>query len=218
MEPLLHFVINICCKTHRLDDAAFAFETMKKLIDGRPSVVIYNMLINGYVKIGDFEKALDFYQRMLSDKVKPDVFTFNILISGFCRNGRFNLGLHLFGEMREKGCTPNVVTFNTLIKGFFRESKFNQGVKMVYEMIELGCDLSSVTCDIIGKGRFWRRQTLSSICRERVFCPRSLIVLSLWRSFVVKEMQLELWRWWMMNYGEREMFQVQLLALLSFKV
>ena len=45
MEPLFRFVIDAFCRARKLNDAVFAFETMKKLIDGKPSVVIYNVLI-----------------------------------------------------------------------------------------------------------------------------------------------------------------------------
>ncbi|KAJ6912953.1 hypothetical protein NC651_015428 [Populus alba x Populus x berolinensis] len=152
IEPIFQFCINAYCKARKLDDALLAFECMRKLIDGRPSVVVYNILINGCVKCGEHDRAIGVYDRMLKDRVKPDVFTFNILISSYCRNYMFELALELFREMKEKGCSPNVVSFNTLIKGFFRERKFEEGVKMVYEMIDLGCEISSVTFEILVDG------------------------------------------------------------------
>uniref|UniRef100_A0A2N9FJ44 Pentatricopeptide repeat-containing protein n=1 Tax=Fagus sylvatica TaxID=28930 RepID=A0A2N9FJ44_FAGSY len=123
-----------------------------KLIDGRPSVALYNILIHGFVKCGEHCKALQVYDKMIKDRVKPDVYTFNILISSYCRNKRFGLALELFKEMREKGCSPNVVSFNTLIRGFFRERKFDEGIAMAYEMVELGCEFSRVTCEILVDG------------------------------------------------------------------
>ncbi|XP_028795528.1 pentatricopeptide repeat-containing protein At2g36240-like [Neltuma alba] len=151
-ESIFQFSINAFCKARKLDDAVFAFECMRRLIDGKPNVVICNCLIHGFVKCGRHDKALEFYDRMIRDRVKPDVFTFNILISSYCRNSQFGLALDLFKEMREKGCNPNVVTFNTLIKGLFRERKIEEGIEMAYEMIELGCQLSSVTCEILVDG------------------------------------------------------------------
>ncbi|KAF2285188.1 hypothetical protein GH714_038981 [Hevea brasiliensis] len=134
-----HPIPALVLKAGKLDDALLAFETMRKLIDGRPIVAVYNVLIHGYVKCGQHDKVTEIYNRMLKDRVKPDVFTFNILISSYCRNKKFEMALELFREMREKGCSPNVVSFNTLIMGFFRERKFDEGVKMAYEMIDLGC-------------------------------------------------------------------------------
>ncbi|KAK9755303.1 hypothetical protein RND81_01G016600 [Saponaria officinalis] len=128
IEPIFRFAINCFCRVGRLDDALLAFDTMRKLIDGRPNVVLYNVLIHGFVKNGRRDKALSLYDRLVNDRVKPDVFTFNILISGYCKSSMFGSGLALFKEMRVKGCEPNVVTFNTLIRGFFTDRKFEKGL------------------------------------------------------------------------------------------
>ncbi|CAI9261981.1 unnamed protein product [Lactuca saligna] len=151
-EPIFRFAINAYCNVGRFDDALQAFDKMRKLVDGKPSTAIYNIMIHSFVKYWKFEKGLDFYGRMIQDRVNPDVVTFNILINGYFRNSKFGLALEVFKEMRVKGCVPNVVTFNTLIKGFFREKKLKEGIGMAYEMIELGCSLSSVTCEILIDG------------------------------------------------------------------
>ncbi|CAI9097734.1 OLC1v1034210C1 [Oldenlandia corymbosa var. corymbosa] len=151
-EPIFRFAINTYCRVGRFDDALFAFDSMKRLIDGKPNVALYNIIINGFVKYKHFEKALEFYEKMIRDRVKPDVISFNTLISGYCKNSQFELALEMFKEMKNKGCVPNVVSFNTLIKGFFREGKLEQGIGMAHEMIELDCELSSVTCEILFNG------------------------------------------------------------------
>jgi pentatricopeptide repeat protein len=91
---------------------------MKRLIDGKPNVALYNIMIHGFVKFGKLDNAVEFYDRMIRDRVKPDVITFNTLINGYCRSRKFELALQVFKEMKNKGCVPNVVSFNTLIKGF----------------------------------------------------------------------------------------------------
>ncbi|KAI3802182.1 hypothetical protein L1987_30312 [Smallanthus sonchifolius] len=146
-EPIFRFAITSFCNVGRLDDALQVFDKMRKLVDGKPNVAIYNTMIHSFVKYRKFEKGLEFYGRMIKDRVRPDVITFNIFINGYFRNSKFELALEVFKEMRVKGCVPNVVTFNTLIKVFFRERKFKEGIGMAYEMIELRCGLSSTLCD-----------------------------------------------------------------------
>ncbi|KAA8521060.1 hypothetical protein F0562_011787 [Nyssa sinensis] len=121
-EPIFRFAINSYCRVGRFDDALIAFDHMLKMIDGLPNVAMFNMLIHGFVKHGEHEKALGLYNRMIKDRVKPDVFTFNILISSYCRNSQFGLAL---------------------------ERKSEEGIGMAYEMIELGCVFSNVTCEIL---------------------------------------------------------------------
>lgn len=125
---------------------------MKRLIDGKPNVALYNILIHSFVKLGKLDRAVDFYSTMIKNRVNPDAVTFNILISGYCRNNKFGLALEVFKAMKEKGCLPNVVSFNTLIRGFFRDGKTEQAVGMAREMIELGCEFSCVTCEILVDG------------------------------------------------------------------
>ncbi|CAM8994876.1 unnamed protein product [Rhodiola kirilowii] len=153
-EDIFRFSLNAFCRVGRLDDALKVFDKMRKMIDGKPNVAVYNMLIHGFVKRMEHERAVELYHRMLKDRVKPDVYTFNILISSYCRNSLFGLALEVFKEMRSKGCRPNVVSFNTLIKGFFREMKYDDAVQMAYEMIDLRCELSCATCEIL-HWRLW---------------------------------------------------------------
>ncbi|GMJ04924.1 hypothetical protein like AT2G36240 [Hibiscus trionum] len=175
MEPLFFSVIDALCRSRKLDGAVFAFETMKRLIDGMPGVVVYNVLINGYLKSGDFDGALRFYERMEADRVKPDVCTFNTLISGYCRNGEFESGLKLFREMEEKGCRPNVVSFNTLIQGFFRERKVDEAIEMANEMIRSACGFSTATCEILVNGLFKEGRVLEASDLVIDFSSRGLL-------------------------------------------
>ncbi|KAL1219033.1 Pentatricopeptide repeat-containing protein [Cardamine amara subsp. amara] len=156
LEPIFRSAIDAYCRAGKMDYALLAFDTMKRLIDGKPNLGVYNTVVNGYVKAGDLDKALRFYQRMGKERAKPDVFTFNILINGYCRSSKFDMALDLFREMKEKGCEPNVVSFNTLIRGFLSRGEIEEGVKMAYEMIELGCRFSEATCEILVDG----------LCRE----------------------------------------------------
>ncbi|KAL5559162.1 hypothetical protein UlMin_035373 [Ulmus minor] len=96
IEPIFRFAINAYCRAGKLDDAVVAFNSMGKLIDGKPSVVLYNILINGFVKFAQNDQAFELYNQMIRDRVKPDVFTFNILLSSYCRNSQCGLALDLF--------------------------------------------------------------------------------------------------------------------------
>ena len=137
-EPIFRFGLNAFCKVGILDDAEIAFANMGRMIDGKPSVAIYNILINGYARRREHEKAMAVYEKMIKDRVKPDVFIINTLIRS-CRNSLSGLALEMFKEMKDKGRSPNVFSFHTLIKGSFRERKFEEGTGMAYEMLELGC-------------------------------------------------------------------------------
>ncbi|CAN6451550.1 unnamed protein product [Victoria cruziana] len=156
LDTIFTFAINTFCKLRRLDEAMFLFSNMRKVIDGRPSVVVYNMLLSCIAKCRSHESAIKFYASMLEDKVKPNIFTFNILVSSYCRNSQFDSAIGLFKEMRTKGCVPDVVTFNTLMHGLFQERKMKEGIGIAYEMVELGYGFTVVSLEIL----------LGALCRE----------------------------------------------------
>ncbi|ERN04865.1 hypothetical protein AMTRI_Chr05g72520 [Amborella trichopoda] len=152
IEPIFSFCISSYCKFGRIDDALVAFDKMKRVIDGRPSILSYNVMLNGLVKSNRHKDAIEFYSKMKREKAKPDVYTFNILISSYCRNLRTGSAVELFREMRESGCSPNVVSFNTLISGFCREGKIREGIGVAYEMLDLGFELSIATFHVLFNG------------------------------------------------------------------
>ncbi|KAG2326642.1 hypothetical protein Bca52824_009370 [Brassica carinata] len=169
LEPLFRSAIDSYCRAGKMDHALSGFDTMKRLIDGKVNVGVYNTVLNGYVKARDMDKALKFYKRMWKERVKLDVCTFNILMNGYCKSGEFEMALGVFREMRERGCEPNVVSFNTLIRGFLGKGKVEEGVRMAYEMIELGCGVSVATCEILVDG----------LCREGLVDDASVLVMDL---------------------------------------
>ncbi|KAK4343554.1 hypothetical protein RND71_036648 [Anisodus tanguticus] len=180
-EPIYRFSINAYCKAGRFDDALLAFDTMRRLIDGKPDVAVCNIIIHGFVKFKHFDKALEFYHRMIGERVKPD-------------------------EMKTHGCAPNVVSFNTLIKWFLLDGKIKEGIGMAYEMTEMGWEISSVTCEILGDG-LCRKGMVLKVCdllidfsRKKVL-PRAFDYFELIERLrregnVARAMELvnELWR------------------------
>ncbi|KAG1331692.1 pentatricopeptide repeat-containing protein [Cocos nucifera] len=157
LESIFRFALNAFCRAGRLADAATALDDARRSLDGRPAAALYNILLHGFARWGEHQKALDLFDKMLKDRVRPDAFTFNILISSSFRNTDFDAALDWFREMRARGCEPNVVTFNTLIKGFFREKKIKEGIGVAREMLDLGCQFSVPTCEILMNG----------LCKER---------------------------------------------------
>ncbi|KAG2289596.1 hypothetical protein Bca52824_049200 [Brassica carinata] len=74
LEPLFRSAIDSYCRAGKMDHALSGFDTMKRLIDGKVNVGVYNTVLNGYVKARDMDKALKFYKRMWKERVKLDVY------------------------------------------------------------------------------------------------------------------------------------------------
>ncbi|GKE03252.1 pentatricopeptide repeat-containing protein [Tanacetum coccineum] len=156
-KPIFCFAINSFCNVGRFDDVVLGFDNMCKLVDGKGNVAIYNIMIHSFVKYKICENGVEFYGRMIKDRVKPVVVTFNILTKGLFRNSKFGLALEVSKEIRVNGCVPDMVTFNTLIKGFFKE-----GIRMAYGYSKEGqkdkieVDYNGVAIHLFMKGSLTR--------------------------------------------------------------
>ncbi|XP_078180869.1 tetratricopeptide repeat (TPR)-like superfamily protein [Carex rostrata] len=81
--------------------------------------VTYNVLIRGYCKKLQLDKAKDLMREMEARiGVLPDVVTYNILIDGCLLIDNIAGALAYYTEMREKGIAPSKVSYTTLMKAF----------------------------------------------------------------------------------------------------
>jgi len=81
-------------------------DEMKAVLSREPNsiVVLFNTVINGYVKEGRLTEAKELYDNLLLSGFHPDVFTYTIIIRGLCKEKRFRLAMLLLEEMEAKAC------------------------------------------------------------------------------------------------------------------
>ncbi|XP_019083085.1 PREDICTED: pentatricopeptide repeat-containing protein At1g63070, mitochondrial-like [Camelina sativa] len=127
------------------DHAQMVFKKMES--DGvPPSIVTYNILLDGLCKNWKLEKALagnvedgwDLFCTLNLKGVKPNVVTYTTMISGFCRKGLKNEAGALFNKMKEDGPLPNSDTYNTLIRAHLRDGDRAASAELIREMWSCG--------------------------------------------------------------------------------
>jgi pentatricopeptide repeat protein len=65
-------------------------------------VVLYSIIIDGFVKALKLQEALRFYHNMLHEGIKPNIFTYTSLINGLCRDDRLPEAMELMSDMIEE--------------------------------------------------------------------------------------------------------------------
>ncbi|KAF5800068.1 putative tetratricopeptide-like helical domain superfamily [Helianthus annuus] len=84
-----------------------------------PDVVTHNHLINGFCKVGAFDKAEWLIAQMSYRGPSPNCATYNTLMKGYCAFNDIEKALDLLSTMSDDdGCNkvkPNIVTFNILV-------------------------------------------------------------------------------------------------------
>ncbi|KAG2309941.1 hypothetical protein Bca52824_021498 [Brassica carinata] len=92
---------------------------------GEPSILIYNLLMKGYINSGSPQAAVVLLDEMLRLGLEPDRSTYNTLIHACIKYGDLDAAMKFFKEMKEKAeelyddsLLPDVITYTTLVKGF----------------------------------------------------------------------------------------------------
>ncbi|PHT95827.1 hypothetical protein T459_03709 [Capsicum annuum] len=161
-EPIFRFAINAYCKAGRFDDALLAFDTMRRLIDGKPDVAVCNIIIHGFVKFKHFDKALEFYHRMIGERVKPDVITFNTLIAGYltceilvdelCRKRMVLKACDLLVDFARKSVLPRTFDYFGLVERLCGERNVAKAMELVHELWRNGNSPSLIACTTLIEG------------------------------------------------------------------
>lgn len=106
-----------------------------------PSILMYNLLIKGYMNIGLPQDAFAVRDEILHHGLKLDRHTYNTLVFACVKSGQMDAAIQLFSEMKDEAekmnrqeIFPDAVTYTTLLKGF-RDAKDLLSVqKLVIEM------------------------------------------------------------------------------------
>ncbi|CAI9290483.1 unnamed protein product [Lactuca saligna] len=126
---LLHLV-DMYAKVGLLDCASQLFDESSQWGDDARSTLIWNVLINGFCKAGNWGKALELFEEM------PEKYgsTWSSLIDGLMKAGEINRAMELWHSMEEK----DVVSWTTMIDGFSQNEQHEKAISMFFEMLEEG--------------------------------------------------------------------------------
>ena len=104
------------CKNDHLDLALLYFDQLnsKKMLKDE---IIFNLILNGCSKKGDFENLYRVYEEMLNNGIKPTNITMNTIIDAFVRNNEIEKAWKIFGEMFKNQINPDNFTLSTLFRG-----------------------------------------------------------------------------------------------------
>jgi pentatricopeptide repeat protein len=88
-----------------------------------PNVEAYTMLLDGYAKSGDLDRALATLQRMRRIGVPPNEYTYTCMISALAKKRKIRQAVRLLDFMEESGTMPTTVTYNAFISALARVNK-----------------------------------------------------------------------------------------------
>eukprot|EP01018_Ginkgo_biloba_P029873 Gb_06985 [translate_table: standard] len=94
------------------------------------NVVVENVLVDMYVKVGSIHDAMQAFEKMH----KRDVATCNMLIAGYAKCGSIGCASRLFNRMSER----DIVSWNAIIAGYSQHGFGEEAVKLFCQMQRAG--------------------------------------------------------------------------------
>ncbi|RHZ87731.1 hypothetical protein Glove_30g80 [Diversispora epigaea] len=150
LEPCLdtyHILMTIFIQNEEPEKVKTIFEA---IISHNMQVVrTFNILINMYTKIKDFDTARKTLERMQSLGLRPNVATYSTFISGYVNDQNLEESLKYFDEMIKRGIDPNLFIFNILLKGYLNSHGIQGAHKLISRMGEYNIIPNHVTYNII---------------------------------------------------------------------
>ncbi|KAI3746484.1 hypothetical protein L6452_08918 [Arctium lappa] len=133
--------LDMFIKCGRMDIARRLFDQMSS-----NDVIMWNMMVSGYVSKRDFKRAFRYVEQMRLKGVMPDRVTWNTILSGYAQVGQFKEAAKYFSEMGGFGeLEPNIVSWTALITGNLQNGYPFQALNIFRKMVTKGVKPNSTT-------------------------------------------------------------------------
>ncbi|XP_071729885.1 pentatricopeptide repeat-containing protein At5g48910 [Rutidosis leptorrhynchoides] len=113
-EFVLSNLVRMYAMCGAMDDAYMLFDMNNEMESDTSQVVLWNVMVDGYLRLGEVENARTLFDEM----PQRSVVSWNSMISGYAQNGCFVEALELFREMQmedDDGVTPNYITLVSVL-------------------------------------------------------------------------------------------------------
>ncbi|KAG4912451.1 hypothetical protein JHK82_053039 [Glycine max] len=100
-----------------------------------PNEVDFNVLIDGYCRKRDMDRALRVRDEMAMKGRKPNVVTFNTLLQGFCRSNQMELAEQVLGYILSSRLSMNMDVCSYVIHRLLESSGFDLALKIVTKLV-----------------------------------------------------------------------------------
>ncbi|XP_020110943.1 pentatricopeptide repeat-containing protein At5g16860 [Ananas comosus] len=117
-------IIDVYAKCGVMEGACKVFNTMEV-----KDVVSWNAMVTGYSQNGNFDDALELFEKMREDNIALNVVTWSAMIAGYAQRGHGREALGVFRQMQLSGSEPNAVTIISLLSACASVGTLIQGME-----------------------------------------------------------------------------------------
>ncbi|XP_011625899.1 pentatricopeptide repeat-containing protein At1g06140, mitochondrial [Amborella trichopoda] len=122
-------LLNMYLKCGSLDCSTRTFEGMN-----RKDLVSWSAMVSGLVQNGRASEAIDFFSRMLLEKIQPNLLTLSSVLSAFSQLGSLKHGKSIHGYLFRFGLEPDAIFYTCLIDTYTKCGALDLGRRIFDSM------------------------------------------------------------------------------------
>jgi pentatricopeptide repeat protein len=137
----LNVLIDALVKDNNIEIAQQTYLEFKNQI--APNLQTFNILLHGWYKTKQLDKAELTIEEMKEYGFSPDVVSYTSLVDFYCHDKRFRDVEKVLDEMKEKGCNPGLVTYTIYMHALGKAKEINEALKVYEKVKEIGIVLDA---------------------------------------------------------------------------
>uniref|UniRef100_I1M6I0 Pentacotripeptide-repeat region of PRORP domain-containing protein n=2 Tax=Glycine subgen. Soja TaxID=1462606 RepID=I1M6I0_SOYBN len=127
----------------------FAREGRMKSNSFNADLVLYNVCIDCFGKVGKVDMAWKFFHELKSQESVPDDVTYTSMIGVLCKAERVDEAVEMLEELDSNRSVPCVYAYNTMIMGYGSVGKFDEAYSLLERQKRKGCIPSVIAYNCI---------------------------------------------------------------------
>ena len=126
-EITMGCLIDALIRCNALEKAEEFLINMPKL---QGNIVIQSILLKGYTKQRNMQKALDCFQRMIDNKIKPNIISYNSLLECAIQSKDYKKAEELYKEL-EIDKQADIITYSCYMKGLLKQRRIQETMDLL---------------------------------------------------------------------------------------
>jgi len=114
--------------------------------------VIFNSILDGLLKSGQFEEALNIYNDMKKQQIKRSNATFSILIKIFSKMNDVEKACEVYNEMISEQMKPSLITYTSILQILIKSKRITNAIEIFEEIIANKMNPDQVLFNVIING------------------------------------------------------------------
>ncbi|PQE15441.1 hypothetical protein CJF31_00009013 [Rutstroemia sp. NJR-2017a BVV2] len=132
-------LLNVHAKRGEIAKVVEVFESIETKYELKPTILCYNILINAYAKVHEFDKAFQTFDTVLHSgpRLRPDDYTFGTIM-GICSSvGDLENAVQVYKMSEDYNIEKSGAMISTLVTAFIQEARLEEAENICEEALKM---------------------------------------------------------------------------------